>query len=70
MPMAEKDTLKFTQNSKKTHDYLLRLFQKKRTETWSYNLNCWKLQCLQYFYQLHKNKEKKYITHTAYHKNL
>ena len=34
VPMAEKDTFKFTQNSKKIHDYLLRLFQKNRTEAW------------------------------------
>ena len=43
MSMTERDIFKPTKNSKKTHDYLLRLFWKNRTETWSYNLNCWKL---------------------------
>ena len=40
--MAEKDILKFTRAAR-NQEYLLRLFQKNRTEAWIYNLNCSKL---------------------------
>ena len=42
--MAGKDIYKFT-IAARNHEYLLRLFQENRTETWIYNLNCWKLSC-------------------------
>ena len=42
--MAESDTDKFTRAAR-NQEYPLRLFQKNRTETWIYNLNCLKLQC-------------------------
>ena len=39
--MAEKDIYKFTRAAR-NQEYLLRLFQKNRTETWIYKLNCLK----------------------------
>ena len=40
--MAENDNYKFTWAAR-NQEYLLRLFQENRTETWIYNLNCKKL---------------------------
>ena len=42
--MAESEKDKFTKAAR-NQEYPLRLFQKNRTETWIYNLNCLKLQC-------------------------
>ena len=62
--MAEDDIYKFARAAR-NQEYLLRLSQKNRTETWIYNLNCLQLQCQGKLCQFDKNEEKKYITNIA-----
>ena len=57
VPMAERDIFKFTRAAR-NQEYLLRLFEENRTETWIYNLNYLKLQCQSELCQFDKCEEK------------
>ena len=54
LQMAERYIFKFTRAAR-NQEYLLRLFEKNRTETWIYNLNCLNLECQNELCQFDKN---------------
>ena len=68
--MAEEDIYKFARAAR-NQEYLLRLFQRNRTETWNYNLNCLKLSCQSRLCQFDKKwKEEIYYKYSLEFKEL